>query len=43
MDVVAKPLSIIFEQSGPSGQASSDWGKVNITSIFNKGKKEDPE
>ncbi|KGL79530.1 RNA-directed DNA polymerase from mobile element jockey, partial [Tinamus guttatus] len=40
-DVIAKPLSIIFERSCRTGEVPEDWKKANVTPIFKKGKKED--
>jgi len=41
-DVVAEPLSIIFERSWRTGEVPKDWSKASVTPIFKKGKKEDP-
>ncbi|KGL83727.1 RNA-directed DNA polymerase from mobile element jockey, partial [Tinamus guttatus] len=41
-DVIAKPLSIIFERSRRMGEVPEDWKKANVTPVFKKGKKEDP-
>ena len=41
-DVIAEPLSIIFERSWRTGEVPEDWRKTNVTPIFKKGKKEDP-
>ncbi|GAB0205041.1 mitochondrial enolase superfamily member 1 [Grus japonensis] len=41
-DVIAKPLSIIFERSWRTGKVPKDWRKANVTPVFKKGKKEDP-
>jgi len=41
-DVIAEPLSIIFERSLRTGEVPEDWRKVNVTPVLKKGKKEDP-
>lgn len=41
-DVVAKPLSMIFEKACKSSEVSGDWKKGNVTPIFKKSKKDDP-
>ena len=38
-DVIAEPLSIIFERSWRTGEVPEDWRKASVTSIFKKGKK----
>ena len=40
--VVARLHSVIFEKSWQSGEIPGDWKKGSITSIFKKGKKDDP-
>jgi len=42
VDVIAEPLSTIFERSWRTGEVPEDWKKANVTPIFKKGKKEDP-
>ena len=41
-DDIAEPLSIIFERSWRTGEVPEDWRRASVTSIFKKGKKEDP-
>jgi len=41
-DIIAEPLSIIFERSWRTGEVPKDLRKANVTPIFKKGKKEDP-
>ncbi|PKU43549.1 rna-directed dna polymerase from mobile element jockey- hypothetical protein [Limosa lapponica baueri] len=41
-EVIAGPLSIIFERSWRTGEVPRDWRKANVTAVFKKGKKEDP-
>ena len=37
-DVIARPLSTIFDQSWQLGELPKDWRKANVTPIFKKGK-----
>ncbi|KFP28835.1 RNA-directed DNA polymerase from mobile element jockey, partial [Colius striatus] len=41
-DVIAKPLSIIFEHSWRTGEVPEDWRKANVTPAFKKGRKDNP-
>jgi len=41
-DVIAEPLSIIFERSWRTGEVPEDRRKASFSPIFKKGKKEDP-
>ncbi|KAF1548265.1 RNA-directed DNA polymerase from mobile element jockey, partial [Eudyptula albosignata] len=39
---LAKPLSIIYQQSWLTGEVPDDWRLANVMSIYKKGRKEDP-
>ena len=41
-EIIAEPLSIIFERSWITGEVPEDWRIANVTPVFKKGKKEDP-
>ncbi|GAB0205010.1 mitochondrial enolase superfamily member 1 [Grus japonensis] len=41
-DVIAMPLSIIFEKSWRTGEVPENWRKASVTPVFKKGRKEDP-
>jgi len=41
-DVIAEPLSIVFERSWRTGEVPEDWRKASVTPVFKKSKKEDP-
>jgi len=41
-DVLAEPLSIIFQESYDSGIIPLDWKTANIVPVFKKGDKADP-
>jgi len=41
-DVIAKPLSTIFQRSWQSGEVPGDWRKGNLVPIFKKDRKDDP-
>ncbi|TRZ09972.1 hypothetical protein HGM15179_017134, partial [Zosterops borbonicus] len=41
-DELAKPLSIIYNQSWLTGEVPEDWKLANVTPIHKKGRKEDP-
>ena len=40
-EVVAEPLSVIFQRSWRTGEVPEDWITANVTPVFKKGKKED--
>jgi len=42
VEELAKPLSIIYQQSWLTGKVSDDWRTASITPIYKKGQKEGP-
>lgn len=42
-DVIVRPPSIIFDQSWQLGEVPENWRKANVTHIFKKSKKENPQ
>lgn len=42
-NVIAKPHSIILERSQSAGDLPEDWRKVNVTSVFKKGREGGPK
>ncbi|PKU39778.1 rna-directed dna polymerase from mobile element hypothetical protein [Limosa lapponica baueri] len=42
-DIIARPLSIIFEKSWKLRDIPEDWKKANVTLMYKKDLKEDPE
>ena len=41
VDVLAKPLSVVFERSWGTGEVPKDWEGANVTPGFRKGEKQD--
>ena len=41
VEVIAKPLSIIFERTWRTHEVPEYWRKAIVTPVFKKGKKED--
>ena len=41
-DIIAGPLSIIFDRSWQPGEVLEDGKKADVTPVFKKGKREDP-
>jgi len=42
VEELAKPLSIIYQQSWLTGEVPDDWRVASVTPIYKKGQKEDP-
>ncbi|GAB0208333.1 mitochondrial enolase superfamily member 1 [Grus japonensis] len=43
VEELAKPLSIIYQQSWLTGEVPDDWRLANVMPIYKKGQKENPE
>ena len=41
-DVIAVPLSIIFERSWRTGEVPEDWRNASVTPTFKKDRKDEP-
>ncbi|KFP51109.1 hypothetical protein N323_02338, partial [Cathartes aura] len=41
-DVMARPLSIIYQRSWESGEVRADWKLASVIPIYKKGVREDP-
>jgi len=41
-DVIARPFSIILEQTWQVGEVPEDWRRADVTPIFKKGEKKAP-
>ncbi|XP_074998798.1 TBC1 domain family member 7 isoform X1 [Calonectris borealis] len=42
VEVLTKPLSILYQQPWLTGEVPVDWRLANVTPIYKKGRKEDP-
>lgn len=42
MEMLTKPLSIIYQHSRLTGKVPVDWKFANVTPTYNKGQKQDP-
>ena len=41
LEVVAEPLSVIYQRSWRTGEVPEDWRTASVSPVFKKGKKED--
>ena len=42
VEVLTKPLCIIYQQSWPTGEVTVDWKLANVTPIYKNNQKENP-